>query len=305
MYQTDDPTAVVALPTPAAPGTPGYFTDGNPGSGLQATILRADFMNSVMMELLNVITAAGITPSKTAYNQVLLAIQHLITVAAGTGTVTGVTGTAPITSTGGAAPAIGISAATDSSAGSMSAADKTKLDGIAAGATANTGTVTSLTIASANGISGNVVPTGGALAATLQLGAITPTTINASGNITTAGVLTCNTFNAVASDRRLKTDIRRVDPRPLHRFIRFVSYTLKIDGSKGKGPLAQSVKKFDPAYVGEFETKGKKRNVKRLSIDKQSMAYEQAMWAGHEIDRQAKLIAKLLKRVEKLEGRRA
>jgi hypothetical protein len=47
-----------------------------------------------------------------------------------TGTVTGVTGTAPIVSSGGNAPAISISAATTSAAGSMSAADKTKLDGL-------------------------------------------------------------------------------------------------------------------------------------------------------------------------------
>ena len=51
-----------------------------------------------------------------------------------TGTVTGVTGTAPIVSSGGTAPAISISAATTSAAGSMSSADKTKLDGIAASA---------------------------------------------------------------------------------------------------------------------------------------------------------------------------
>jgi hypothetical protein len=51
-----------------------------------------------------------------------------------TGTVTGVTGTAPIVSSGGTAPAISISAATTSAAGSMSSADKTKLDGIAANA---------------------------------------------------------------------------------------------------------------------------------------------------------------------------
>jgi hypothetical protein len=50
------------------------------------------------------------------------------------GTVTGVTGTAPIVSSGGTAPAISISAATTSAAGSMSAADKTKLDGIATSA---------------------------------------------------------------------------------------------------------------------------------------------------------------------------
>jgi len=42
--------------------------------------------------------------------------------------------TAPITSTGGATPTIGISAATDSLPGSMSAADKTKLDSMTAGA---------------------------------------------------------------------------------------------------------------------------------------------------------------------------
>ena len=52
------------------------------------------------------------------------------TIGAGTGngTVTGVTGTAPIVSSGGVSPAISISAATTSAAGSMSAADKIKLD---------------------------------------------------------------------------------------------------------------------------------------------------------------------------------
>lgn len=48
------------------------------------------------------------------------------------GTVTGVSGNAPITSSGGTTPAIGISAATESAAGSMSAADKTKLDSLSA-----------------------------------------------------------------------------------------------------------------------------------------------------------------------------
>lgn len=57
--------------------------------------------------------------------------------AGGGGGVSSVTGTAPITSTGGATPAIGITAATSGAAGSMSAADKSKLDGIEAGATAD------------------------------------------------------------------------------------------------------------------------------------------------------------------------
>jgi hypothetical protein len=58
----------------------------------------------------------------------------------GSGTVTGVTGTAPIVSSGGATPALSISAATTSAAGSMSSADKTKLDGIASGAQVNVAT---------------------------------------------------------------------------------------------------------------------------------------------------------------------
>jgi hypothetical protein len=48
-----------------------------------------------------------------------------------------VTGTAPIVSSGGTSPSISINAATTSTAGSMSSADKTKLDGIEAGAGAD------------------------------------------------------------------------------------------------------------------------------------------------------------------------
>lgn len=77
MFQTDQATAVLSLPAPAAAGTPGYFTNGNPVTGIAPTILDADFVNMVMMELLNVVTAAGLTPSKTTNNQVLAAIRSL------------------------------------------------------------------------------------------------------------------------------------------------------------------------------------------------------------------------------------
>lgn len=54
------------------------------------------------------------------------------------GTVTNVTGSAPISvANGTSTPAISISTASTSAAGTMSASDKTKLDGIASGATAN------------------------------------------------------------------------------------------------------------------------------------------------------------------------
>jgi hypothetical protein len=79
MFQIDDSTAVAVEPTPAAPGTPGYFTDGNPSLGIPATIVTADWFNQVTDELLNVLAAAGISPVKATHNQVVSAINFLIT----------------------------------------------------------------------------------------------------------------------------------------------------------------------------------------------------------------------------------
>ncbi len=72
------------------------------------------------------------------------------------GGVTSVTGSTPIASSGGATPDISISAATTSVAGSMSGADKTKLDGIAAGA--QPGTVTAVTGTTPIASSGGTAP---------------------------------------------------------------------------------------------------------------------------------------------------
>lgn len=75
MYQIDVSTAAAEKPTPATAGTAGYFTDGNPGTGTPATIVSADFMNAVQEELLNVLNAADIAPSKTDDTQLLAAIK--------------------------------------------------------------------------------------------------------------------------------------------------------------------------------------------------------------------------------------
>lgn len=94
-----------------------------------------------------------------------------------TSAVTSVSGTAPIVSSGGSTPAISISAATTSAAGSMSAADKVKLDGIASGATANTGTVTS--------VSGTGTVSGLSLSGS----------VTTSGNLTLGGTLSVTPSN--------------------------------------------------------------------------------------------------------------
>jgi hypothetical protein len=77
MFQVDVATAISSLPTPAAASTPGFFTNGNPVAGIPATVLEADFTNMLMMELVNVVLAGGLTPSKTTYTQVRDAIKRL------------------------------------------------------------------------------------------------------------------------------------------------------------------------------------------------------------------------------------
>lgn len=78
MYQIDVASAVAQMPAPAAAGTPGFFSDGDVVGGTQATILPADFMNMTMMEFLNILSTAGIAPSKTDHTQVLTALMKLL-----------------------------------------------------------------------------------------------------------------------------------------------------------------------------------------------------------------------------------
>lgn len=74
MYQIDIPTAASSQPASTSEGTPGYFTDGNPTTGAAATILPAEFVNAIMLELLNAITASGQTPVKNQFTQLANAI---------------------------------------------------------------------------------------------------------------------------------------------------------------------------------------------------------------------------------------
>jgi hypothetical protein len=73
----------------------------------------------------------------SATDSVLAAIQKLNgnVAAAAAGSVTAVTGTTPIVSSGGATPVLSITAATTSAAGSMSSADKSRIDALATSGT--------------------------------------------------------------------------------------------------------------------------------------------------------------------------
>lgn len=77
MFRIDHPTAATSLPPPAAAGTPGYFTEGNPATGTPATVVSADWANMVQEEIANVVVGAGLTLSKSNRGQLLSAIQSI------------------------------------------------------------------------------------------------------------------------------------------------------------------------------------------------------------------------------------
>ncbi|WP_310630833.1 hypothetical protein [Paraburkholderia sp.] len=84
MYRIDDSTASTTLPTPEAAGTEGYFTEGNPATGTPATKVRGSWLNMIQEELRAIVAAAGLTPSKTTYNQVNTALQKMYSPVVGT-----------------------------------------------------------------------------------------------------------------------------------------------------------------------------------------------------------------------------
>ncbi|WP_282265906.1 hypothetical protein [Stenotrophomonas sp. PS02298] len=58
--------------------TSGRFTEGNPTTGVPATVVTADWLNSVQEEIAAVLTAAGLTLNKGNNAQLLQAIKSLI-----------------------------------------------------------------------------------------------------------------------------------------------------------------------------------------------------------------------------------
>jgi len=77
MHRIDDPSAVASLPTPRQPGTPGFFTQGSPTTGQEATIVTDDWANATQEELCYVIEQSGITLSKTDRTQLFQALARL------------------------------------------------------------------------------------------------------------------------------------------------------------------------------------------------------------------------------------
>jgi hypothetical protein len=78
MQRVTRSTAVAVAPAPpASPGPPGFFTPGNPGGGIPATIPGYEWFNAVQEELVAPILRAGLTPSATDLTQLRQAMDRL------------------------------------------------------------------------------------------------------------------------------------------------------------------------------------------------------------------------------------
>lgn len=79
MFRVDSEDSVASLPTPAAAGTPGYYSEGDPGLGIQATVVPFDHLNAIQESIIDPIEKRGITLSKTApYDKLTEAIQSFV-----------------------------------------------------------------------------------------------------------------------------------------------------------------------------------------------------------------------------------
>ncbi len=140
-------------------------------------------------------------------------------------------------------------------------------------------------------------------------------TVNAAGNLVASGSVTGLTINGSTSDIRLKTDVQCAAPRPLHRLLAalpdthgaLTSYIHRVDGAYRLGPIAQDMERVEPAYMGTVEiVDGQVEGIDAgtyKTVDKSSAAYEQAMWAGQEIDGLHAVIDALQQRLAALESR--
>jgi hypothetical protein len=93
MQRVTRSTAVASPPAiPGSPGPPGYFTQGNPGLGIPATVPGFEWFNGVQEELVAAILDAGLTLDAAVLTQLRTAMRRL----AGSN-ITSVTGTTALT----------------------------------------------------------------------------------------------------------------------------------------------------------------------------------------------------------------
>lgn len=83
MFRIDNSTSVATLPITPVAGTGRFFTNGNPVSGIPATVVDDWWTNMIQEEIITVVINAGLAPNKFDRTQLWQAIQSMISGSAG------------------------------------------------------------------------------------------------------------------------------------------------------------------------------------------------------------------------------
>lgn len=78
MFRIDNSTSVATLPITPVAATGRFFTNGNPVSGIPATVVDDWWTNMIQEEIITVVINAGLTPNKFDRTQLWQAIQSMI-----------------------------------------------------------------------------------------------------------------------------------------------------------------------------------------------------------------------------------
>ncbi|NTW34058.1 MAG: hypothetical protein HGB12_15820 [Bacteroidetes bacterium] len=145
-----------------------------------------------------------------------------------TGAVTNVSGTYPIVSSGGSTPVVSIEIATTSDAGSMSAADKTKLDGISTGAEVNVNADWNATSGDAQILNKPTIP---AASDGSETHITAGTNINVTGTGTTGNPYVINAVNVFVCPSTFTVDHRLGAVAPENKLVKYGTISTTITGT--------------------------------------------------------------------------
>lgn len=259
MHRIDHATAVAEQPAQTAPGTPGYFSEGNPALGAQATVVTKDWANAIQEEVAHVIEAAGVELDKTDNSQLYAAVMALILanvggevpvasttvvgiveLATSAETATGTDGTRAVTPAG--AVATFCKRANNLSDVSSTTTARTNL-GLGTAAVVNTGTA-----------AGNVPTIAQGDARYARLGV---------ANNFGAFEQTAASFNSTSAER-FKRDIEPIDGAraiDMLRQVAFCSYLMRADGQASAGVIAEALAETELAFCVRYNADGQAESV--------------------------------------------